>query len=142
MRGQSVFGGVAIAVLLAVVGCSDDVGITVTERFTATLNGTNEKPNAVTTTATGTAEFTYVADSSASNNHPFGRGAAPGARLGTVLRPSCSTNDCGSYFGRRRAMTVWRWDRVCLVGVGVLVACGGGGDGGGTGPCTPGAATQ
>ena len=62
MRGQSVFGGVAVAVLLAVVGCSDDVGITVTERFTATLNGTNEKPNAVTTTATGTAEFTYVAD--------------------------------------------------------------------------------
>jgi len=61
MRGQSVFGGVAVAVLLA-VGCSDDVGITVTERFTATLNGTNEKPNAVTTTATGTAEFTYVAD--------------------------------------------------------------------------------
>ena len=62
MRGQSVFGGVAVAALLAVVGCSDDVGITVTERFTATLNGTNEKPNAVTTTATGTAEFTYVAD--------------------------------------------------------------------------------
>ena len=61
MRGQSVFGGVAVAVLLA-VGCSDDVGITVTERFTATLNGTNEKPNAVTTTATGTAEFTYVVD--------------------------------------------------------------------------------
>ena len=61
MRGQSVFGGVAVAVLLA-VGCSDDVGITVTERFTATLNGANEKPTAVTTTATGTAEFTYVAD--------------------------------------------------------------------------------
>src|SRR5439155_237191 len=59
-----------------------------------------------------------------------------------VLRPSCSTNDCGSYFSGRRAMTVWRWDRVCLVGVGVLVACGGGGDGGGTGPCTPGVATQ
>lgn len=39
-------------------------------------------------------------------------------------------------------MTLWRWDRVCLVGVGVLVGCGGGGDGGGTGPCTPGAATQ
>jgi plastocyanin len=38
-------------------------------------------------------------------------------------------------------MTVWRWDRVCLVGVGVLLACGGG-DGGGTGPCTPGVATQ
>ena len=39
-------------------------------------------------------------------------------------------------------MTVRRWDRVYLVGVGVLVACGGGGDGGGTGPCTPGTATQ
>src|SRR5438034_612599 len=82
------------------------------------------------------------ADRSAGNNHPFGRGAPPGARSGTVLRPSCSTNDCGSYFSRRRAMTVRRWDRVCLVGVGVLVACGGGGDGGGTGPCTPGAATH
>src|SRR5690348_2319566 len=62
MRGQSVFGGVAGVVLLAVVGCTDNVGITVSERFTATLNGANEKPNAVTTNATGTAEFTYVAD--------------------------------------------------------------------------------
>jgi CHRD domain-containing protein len=62
MRGQSVFGGMAVAVLLTVVGCSDDVGITVSERFNATLNGANEKPTAVTTNATGTAEFTYVAD--------------------------------------------------------------------------------
>ena len=62
MRGQSLFGGVAVAVLLSVVGCTDDVGITVSERFTATMNGANEKPTAVTTNATGTAEFTYVAD--------------------------------------------------------------------------------
>src|SRR5690349_12403706 len=39
-------------------------------------------------------------------------------------------------------MTVWRWNRVWLVGVGVLVACGGDQGSGGTGPCTPGAATQ
>lgn len=38
-------------------------------------------------------------------------------------------------------MGVLRWDRLSLVGVGILVACGGD-NGGGTGPCTPGAATQ
>ena len=62
MRGHYVVSGVTVAALLAVMGCSDDVGITVSERFTATLNGANEKPTAVTTNATGTAEFTYVAD--------------------------------------------------------------------------------
>lgn len=62
MRGHLVTSGITVAALLAVMGCSDDVGITVTERFTATLNGANEKPTAVTTTATGTADFTYVGD--------------------------------------------------------------------------------
>ena len=38
-------------------------------------------------------------------------------------------------------MTLLRWNRVYLVGVGVLAACGGD-SGGGIGPCTPGVATQ
>src|ERR1041385_2022039 len=38
-------------------------------------------------------------------------------------------------------MTLLRWNRVYLVGVGVLAACGGD-SGGGMGPCTPGTATQ
>jgi len=44
--------------MLAVVSaCSDDTGPE-PERFTAALNGVNERPNPVTTTATGTATFT------------------------------------------------------------------------------------
>ena len=62
MRGRLVFGGGTLAVILAVGSCTDDVGITVTERFTATLNGANERPTPVTTGATGTAEFTYGAE--------------------------------------------------------------------------------
>jgi len=62
MRGRLVVGTLTLVTLAAVGSCKDDVGITVTERFTATLNGANEKPTPVTTTATGTAEFTYVAD--------------------------------------------------------------------------------
>jgi len=62
MRGRLLFGSGTLAVVLAVGSCKDDVGITVSERFTATLNGANEKPTPVTTTATGTAKFTYVAD--------------------------------------------------------------------------------
>lgn len=62
MHSRLMFGVGTLLVVLAVGSCSDDVGITVTERFAATLNGANEKPTAVTTTATGTAEFTYIAD--------------------------------------------------------------------------------
>ncbi|OLC69903.1 MAG: hypothetical protein AUH78_22535 [Gemmatimonadetes bacterium 13_1_40CM_4_69_8] len=51
------FGGLTVAALVAVGSCSDDVGPTTNERFVATLSGANEVP-AVTTTATGTAEFT------------------------------------------------------------------------------------
>ena len=62
MRVRLMFGVGTLAALLAAGSCKDDVGITVSERFTATLNGANEKPTPVTTTATGTAKFTYVAD--------------------------------------------------------------------------------
>lgn len=48
------------AVLAAVVvGCDDELGPEVAERYVASLNGTNESPD-VTTTATGTAEFTVL----------------------------------------------------------------------------------
>src|SRR5205807_10644339 len=43
---------------------------------------------------------------------------------------------------RRRVMTFLRWNRVPALGVGLVLLAGGGGDGGGTGPCSPGAATQ
>ena len=39
-------------------------------------------------------------------------------------------------------MTDVRWGRLPALGVALFVACGGGDGGGGTGPCTPGAATQ
>jgi len=57
MRRHVMFGGLTVAALVAVGSCSDDVGPTTNERFVATLSGANEVP-AVTTTATGTAEFT------------------------------------------------------------------------------------
>src|SRR5438309_8009185 len=47
---------------MALSNCTDKVGIQVSERFTADLKGTNERPTQVTTTATGSATFTYVAD--------------------------------------------------------------------------------
>jgi len=58
MRGRLVFGVGTVAVVLALGSCKDDVGVTVSERFMATLS----RPTPITTTATGTAEFTYVAD--------------------------------------------------------------------------------
>jgi len=43
--------------------CGDDDPVSVpTERFTASMNGANEKPTARTTPATGTAEFTLRRD--------------------------------------------------------------------------------
>jgi len=39
-------------------------------------------------------------------------------------------------------MTFLRWNRLPALGVGLLLLACGGGSGGGTGPCTPGAATQ
>src|SRR5207248_604034 len=46
----------------ALGSCKDDVGITVTERLAATLSGAKVVPTPITTTATGTAQFTYVGD--------------------------------------------------------------------------------
>lgn len=62
MRGRVLSGGLTLAVLAAVASCSDDVGPTEVETFTANLSGTNEVP-AVTTTATGTATLSLVGPS-------------------------------------------------------------------------------
>ena len=62
MRGRLVFGVRTLAVVLALGSCTDNVGVTVSERFVATLSGASSRPTPITTTATGTAEFTYVAD--------------------------------------------------------------------------------
>ncbi len=62
MRGRLVFGVRTVTVVLALGSCTDNVGVTVSERFMATLSGASSRPTPITTTATGTAEFTYVAD--------------------------------------------------------------------------------
>jgi hypothetical protein len=53
---------VAVAAFLAVAACNDDEGPEA-ETYTATLNGANERPNPVTTNATGAATFTLGNDS-------------------------------------------------------------------------------
>jgi hypothetical protein len=54
---------VAIASAGWLLACGDDDPVSVpTERFTASMNGANEKPTARTTPATGTAEFTLRRD--------------------------------------------------------------------------------
>src|SRR2546429_7370314 len=62
MRRHVWLGGVTLVAAMALSNCTDKVGIQVSERFTADLKGTNERPTQVTTTATGSATFTYVAD--------------------------------------------------------------------------------
>ena len=59
---EHMLAGLTAAALLALMSCKDDVGITVSERFTAALSGASSRPTPITTTATGTADFTYVAD--------------------------------------------------------------------------------
>jgi hypothetical protein len=51
---------------LALAACNDDDDVTlpVRERYIVTLNGLNEKPNAVTTTATGSAVVTVLSPDS------------------------------------------------------------------------------
>src|SRR5438874_12288598 len=55
-------GGLTIVALVALGSCKDDVGITVKERFAANLSGAKVVPTPIITTATGTAQFTYVGD--------------------------------------------------------------------------------
>src|SRR3989442_14976097 len=62
MRRHVMLGGVTRAAAMALSNCTDKVGIQVSERFAATPSGANERPTAVTPTATGTASFTYLSD--------------------------------------------------------------------------------
>jgi len=62
MRGRLVFGAGTLAAIVAVGSCTDNVGITVSEHFVATLSGASSRPTPITTTATGTADFKYIAD--------------------------------------------------------------------------------
>src|SRR3989442_5273572 len=61
MRRHVRLGGVTLGAAMTLSNCTDKVGIQGSERFTATLGGANEQP-AVTSTATGTATFTYLSD--------------------------------------------------------------------------------
>jgi len=54
-------GGLTLVALVALGSCTDKVGITVSERFTAALSAAKELPPD-SSTATGTATFTYLAD--------------------------------------------------------------------------------
>lgn len=62
MRKHVMSGTWALAAVLAAGSCKNNTGITVSERFTATLSGATVRPTPITTTASGTATFTYVAD--------------------------------------------------------------------------------
>jgi hypothetical protein len=59
MKARHLFALVALALTAGMVACEDDDGTGPDEdlAFTATMNGANEKPNAVTTTGAGTATF-------------------------------------------------------------------------------------
>lgn len=58
---ERLLAGLTAMVLLALMSCKDE-GIKVSERFTATLNAANEIPTPDSSTATGTATFTYLSD--------------------------------------------------------------------------------
>jgi Cu/Zn superoxide dismutase len=62
MFRRTLFAPLALALVLFSAACEDEGTGSDEERFTATLNGQNERPNAVTTNATGTATFTVNDD--------------------------------------------------------------------------------
>ena len=45
--GERMFGGQILAALLVLGSCKDDVGITVSERFLATLSGAKSRPTPI-----------------------------------------------------------------------------------------------
>src|SRR3989442_15220284 len=62
MRATRVMGLLAIGAAVA-LACKDTINIpSSVEIYTATLNGSNERPTAVTTTAPGAATFTVLAN--------------------------------------------------------------------------------
>jgi CHRD domain len=58
MKNRAFLGAGAIAMLLVAGACGEDDTGPAVEQYTATLSGAAERPNAVTTNATGTATFT------------------------------------------------------------------------------------
>jgi CHRD domain-containing protein len=61
MRRHALFTALSLAATLIVGGCNDSTSPQ-SERFTATMNGANERPTARTTPATGTANFTLTGE--------------------------------------------------------------------------------
>ena len=64
MRGRALSRLGALAAVLVLATCSDNdtTGVTVTQKFAATLTGASQRPTPVTSSATGTATFEYVSD--------------------------------------------------------------------------------
>src|SRR5687767_2815158 len=63
MRRHASYVLLALSIAGSAIACDDDDPAgPVTERFRATLNGANERPEPRTTTATGVADFTFVND--------------------------------------------------------------------------------
>lgn len=64
MRGHSLSALGALAAVLVLATCSDNdtTGVTVTQKYAATLTGASQRPTPVTSSATGTATFEYVSD--------------------------------------------------------------------------------
>jgi CHRD domain-containing protein len=59
---RPMFAGLTLGVVLALGSCTDNVGITVSEHFVATLSGASSRPTPITSSASGTADFKYIAD--------------------------------------------------------------------------------
>lgn len=57
MNRRLVRRALVVSAVAALAGCTDNVGPSVVERFTASLTGANERPTPVTSSATGAAEF-------------------------------------------------------------------------------------
>jgi CHRD domain-containing protein len=62
MRRYALFTALSLAAALIVGGCNDDSTGPQSERFTATMNGANERPDQRTTPATGIANFTLTGE--------------------------------------------------------------------------------
>jgi CHRD domain len=58
----STLGALAAVLVLATCSDNDTTGVTVTQKFTATLSGAAQRPTPVTSGASGTATFEYVSD--------------------------------------------------------------------------------
>ena len=60
MHARVLWGGIVVIGTVSALTCTDDVGPTVSQRFSAILTGAAERPTPVVTTATGSAEFEII----------------------------------------------------------------------------------